>query len=287
MTFNKDALKGIDLQAAAVEQYGAGSTVKTKGDHAWDWQVVKPDGSIAGIDMNRAAIKQYNANAKPVLIGGFSKNDWTFIDFTAIKNKIIPIILVTADKVWDINAVKQASDCFESKIIGVQEWLRQQIDETFDCVAPLVMYTNLTSSQLNTWEQQRVATGSFNYYYGIRDEIKRLMGVRYNELDHIYLTSVLGGVVGWSSNVNPVAVVHSDVFDDKYQVYSQMTHAVSGDAGDDSYVIAHELLHAFGLDHTPESVPNRNNYVMWIGRLPNGQLTQDDKNKLLLNKFIK
>lgn len=286
MSFDKDFIRGVDLNAAAIEQYGAGSSVRLEKESAWGWKAVKSNGALDGIDMGRAAVKQYNANAKAVLTG-VGSTDWVFIDFSAIKQKVIPIVLVTNDKAFDVAGVKNALDCFEGKIIAVQEWIRQQVDKTFDVVQPLVYYTSISSAQFKTWDDQRIATGSFNYYYGVRDEIKKQLGVSYNEKDHIYLVSVFGGVVGWSCNSTPVSLVRSTVFDDKYTIFSQIAHTTSGDTADDMYVIGHELLHAFGLDHTPESTPSRGSYIMWTGRFPNTNLTQDEKNLLLKSNFIK
>jgi hypothetical protein len=286
MTFDKDFIRGIDLSRAAIDQYGAGTTVRAKGGHAWDWEAVLPNGTTGFIDMNRAALKQYNSTAKPVMTG-VAAGDWAFLDFGGISYKVIPIMLVTADKIYDVNAVKTALDAFESKIIACQEWMRQQLDKTFDVVQPLTYYTPVSANQFQLWDNQRISTGSFNYFYGVRDEIKRMLGTSYNEQRHVYLVTVLGGIVGWSCNLNPVSLVRSEVLDDHYKVFTEAVHTQDGDVGDDSYMIMHELTHAFGVDHTPESTVNRHEYLMWTGRLPNAKLTSTEKSLILKSPFIK
>lgn len=286
MTFNKDYFKGIDLNLAAAQEHGTGATAIRKGDHAWDWQAKMPDGSIRGINMNLAAQRQMSSTAKAFMTGA-SAFDWTFADLAKVQHKVIPVVLVTADKIYDINGVKEAVKCLKSKIMGVQEWLRQEIDETFDVIPPLVFYTNVTAAQVTQWNNDMsVEARKFDYFYKTMDAVKAALGNSYTD-KHIYLTSFYGADIKGSAAVSPLALVRSTVFDHMFKPFEAVTHTAHSDTADDCYVIAHELLHTFGADHPPEGTLNRDRMVMWIGRFPNPILRAEDRAAISNSPFLK
>lgn len=284
MSFDRDFLKGIDLNLAASQQYGSGSVAVKNGNHAWHWQAKLPDGSLRGLDMNLAAQRQMSPTAKAVMLGA-GAYDWSFIDFPKIDKKVIPIILVTADKIYDIAAVAEAVECYKTKIIGVQEWLRQEIGKTFDSLPPLIGYTNITDQQIQAWNPDVYINKT--YFTGMTQAVDSYLGSS-RSMNHMYLSTVFSTThMTGAACTAPHAVVRSHALDDRFNIFDALSYTRTSDSADDMYVVAHELLHSFGLDHPPEGTVNRDQRIMWTGRLPNAVLTAEEKSILLRSAFLK
>lgn len=287
MSFDKDFIYGIDLNRAAVEQHGAGATAVVSGaNHMWNWQARKADGSVGGLDMQLAATRQYGAGAKIVSVGAYA-NDWRVIKPAELKYKIIPIMYVTQEKIWDPAAVKAALDIFETHLMGSQEWMRQKIDKTFDLLQPLVVYTSRTTAQFNAWNTE-MSTGPnpFAYFDGLRQDVQTFMGSHYNPTLHKYLVSVYGAQQNGSAAASPVAVVASEVFTNPFKVYYPDPLETSrGSEEDNAYAILHELGHTFGFPH--QEGPTADTMLMWNKRVPYAELSDDERATLLASPFFK
>lgn len=295
MTFNPDYFKPIDFNAAAVAQCGAGSRANLRGQHIWDWQLIKPDGSVTGFDLNAAAVRQGGPGSIAVSTGVHAYN-WTLITPSQIRYKHIPIVLVTVDKIFDIQAVAAAVETLKTHLIASQELLRQMVGKTVDFIAPLVSYTSITSAQATAWNQQMAVTGPnqrdyYNYYAA---EVQRVMGAGFNATTHRYLTALFGAQNDGSAAMPPTSVLASEVFTNPIKPLNGYTYSGGrGSECDNVYVLLHEAIggHALGLPHPPDAEQNSGR-VMWSGRpnQSNGVVavyTESEKQALIATGFLK
>lgn len=290
MGFNPDYLKKIDFNRAARDRYGWNFYAIKEGDHAYHWK--STNGSARyGLDLSDAAIRQAGNGFVPVMIGGKAE-DWRFLNFAQLNFKVIPVVLTTIDYIWDHNQIKTRVDNLKSYLVAGQEWLRQQIDRTFDMIQPIVYYApNLTKARLDEWNRLMSEPNNpkrWDYFYGIRDEVKFLLGNNYNESTHKYWAFVLGGNNG-SSTISPVAVTHSDVFNNRYDQFEYIQHTKRGDEADNVYASLHELLHSFGLDHPSPTQLNYEKSIMMTRRVSSNQdciLLDNEKQILLASPFL-
>lgn len=290
MGFNPDYFKKVDFNRAARERYGSAFYAFREGDHAWNWKAT--NGTVKyGLDLSDAAFRQAGNGSVPVLTG-MKAEDWRFVNYGQLTFKVIPVVLVTLDYVWDHNQIKTRLDNLKSYLIAGQEWLRQQIDRTFDMVPPVVYYTgNITKAKLDAWNISMADPNSpkrWDYFYGIRDEVKSQLGANYNESTHKYWTFVLNGNNG-SSTVSPVAITHSDAFNNRYDQFENIINTTRGDEADNIYASLHELLHSFGLDHPSSTQTDYDKSIMMTRRVSSNQdckILQNERETLLRSPFL-
>lgn len=293
MTFNPDYFRDIAMDAAAKAQFGAGASAFVQGDpHFWNWKVRRADGSVTGIDLALAATTQLGAGFQPVALSNHAYS-WRALRFSDLKYKVIPIILVTGDKIFDIQGVQNAVETFKSHIIQSQEWIRQAVGKTIDCIAPLVYYTRITAAQCAQWNIDMKVEGAPNqrdYFKAFQQEVKNVLGTGYNEQYHKYLVTIYGAQQDGSVTLSPVALISSDVLTYPYKSFGFYSYSSRGDVIDDSYAIIHELGHVFGLPHPPVAEQNESR-LMWNGRPgfngSGGQFTSAEIAVLLQSPWFK
>lgn len=280
MSFNSDYEKRIDLSRACKDQYGPLAKPVLAYNHVWGWKC-NNDGKELSIDLQLAADRQVGKDYS-AFMKSLSSDGWVFMNLRSFNRKVVPVVLIDNDNIWKVDEVNLKLRNFKSHLIASQEWARQLVGKTFDLINPILFYCDISKEKMNEWNEKATRSDSsrYDYFYGYRDFVKNILGDQFND-KNIYVVAHVGKNNG-SSALYPFAVVHSEIFDNYYSVFTEVKYTQRGDVADNIYALTHELFHAFGLDHCDD-----NNGIMLRGRPPHGSLSPDELKHLNSSSFFR
>lgn len=287
MTFNKDYFETVDFNRVAIEQYGIGATAFCQGDHMWGWKAKRNHAENASMNLSLAAKRKFGPKGFAFTVG-IHKNDWRITDFSKIRNKFVPVIFVTSNKIYDQSFVAQSVESFKTYLMAVQEWIRQKVGKTFDVLEPMVFWTQMTKAQFDAFNIEMDSTGAnrFNYHAALQTELKRLLGDVYDDAQNKYIVGVAGAQQNGSAATRQLAVFASEVFAKPYKALTSPVNDGRGSTMDNIYLVGHELLHSLGLSHPPDGTPDRDSRLMWTNRTIDAVLSEDEVSILRNHPFM-
>lgn len=279
MSFNYSYFRNIDLDRACKDQYGTLAKAYLKYNHVWGWSC-SYNGKDYSIDLNQAAKRQIGDMYRSYMTS-LKTSGWKFMSLRSFRHKVVPVILVGNEDIWNVDGVEQKIENYKSHLSASQEWIRQLVGKTFDCIPPILIYCNIEQTKLDEWNEimKHEGQNKYDYFYGLRDYVKNALGDDFND-ENIYLISHSGQNNG-SSALYPFALIHSELLDNKWSIFSSIEYKKRGDVADNIYALTHEFLHTLGLNHCPE-----NNGIMLFGRPPYGSLNEDELAHLRKSKFL-
>lgn len=282
--------RSLNLNAAANEQCGIGYQAVKKGEHLWQWKAEAPSRPSLDIDLQRAATRQCGPDYK-VIHTGIHAYDWAAFAPVLTNYYIVPVMQIAADMFYDIAAVRQALENFNSGIASVREFYRLQTGKTFRLLPPICQYTPLTAlqwydlAQLSLYDSHRAEYG---------DKAIELLRSGFGgamNTNLIYLVTQFCGP-NPTSRISPYGAINRGNISIVPATACLEERTVS-DKNDFPalYAIGHELGHAFGLPHSDMINPRPDNYgdsLMlwgWNGR-DKAILLDSEKQKLLQTPYF-
>ena len=243
----------LDLQRAAREQWGQAARVTSTGRHLYDWKAVV-NGKPLPLDLARAVSRQYGRSWQLVMTG-LGLYDWKATRFDALPDCVLPVMLVSSDRFYDIAGVARGLLHFRSVLARVQTWYRRRAGVTFRLLSPLIVPSQHSSSHWNdTCRRTTQDKYRFDLFHKATEEFGRHLpppGER--------LRVVLAPYSGDSPDVwqgaaaaGPFATIPA---------YATSIHCpgagrLSEQAAGVAYAVGHELGHTFGLGHPGDAHPS-------------------------------
>ena len=145
--FEDDYYRGIDIWAATREQFGAKAVLYSKCEGLNCWYV-KSGAQVKALDLKRAVTKQYGADWTLVAIGA-GKSDWRAVRFSDLSYAVLPVMMVSADRLTDVAGVNTGLARFRTVLVNSQYWYYAHVGKTFRLLQPVIVTTDQTSAQWN------------------------------------------------------------------------------------------------------------------------------------------
>ncbi|MFM7021903.1 MAG: hypothetical protein ACKOXB_02915 [Flavobacteriales bacterium] len=149
------AYKTLDLDGYAKNKFGSKASVVALSDHLNSWRIVL-NGKQYNIDMQEVAKWQYN-NLHKAVATGVHKYDWCAIDFPNVNWTVIPVVIVSSDKINDIQGVKKACQNLLNGLDLTRSWyLNKMKYKTFSFLDKALVIT--AAEDARTWDLFASAT---------------------------------------------------------------------------------------------------------------------------------
>ncbi|MBF04951.1 MAG: hypothetical protein CMP76_16850 [Flavobacterium sp.] len=286
-------LKSLDFDRYVKTKYGNQAKVVTLNDHLHSWRI-EISGKQYHLDVNAVAKWQHGMNYVAVSTG-VHKYDWCAINLQDLNFQIIPVIMISKDKWFDIPGVKTACENLLAGLEITSDWYSNQMGgKSFSFLNKVLVFDTAFSSQ--KWNEFANATnipdttipdpfpGEPNreiLEIRLRSRFESVFGRPYN-FDGIFCTVPYTGLGTSTSGAgalcrgNYVAQPPSIVeFNPKTTSNQKMKDGVI-------YAIGHELGHAFGLKHSCEVYPGASDCWDSIMQNPSNNFS---KAKLLFDEI--
>lgn len=145
--FEEDFYRGIDVWKAAREEFGAGAALysRCEGMNCW---YVKSGSQVRPLDLKRAVAKQYGPDWTLVAVGA-GKSDWRAVRFTDLNYAVLPVMMVSSDRLNDVKGVNTGLARFRTVLANSQYWYYERVRKTFRLLQPVIVATERTSTQWN------------------------------------------------------------------------------------------------------------------------------------------
>lgn len=154
--------KSLNFDAYAKTKFGQSAHVICLDNHFGSWRIVQ-NGKQFHIDINDVALWQYGYGYRAVATGIY-KDDWCAINFNLINWKIIPIVVVSDDKIHDIQGVRNACNNLISGLDLTRDWYYNQMGgKTFNFLERAIIIHSADTS---------LAWNDFAFYTDVPDFIK-------------------------------------------------------------------------------------------------------------------
>jgi len=147
VVFEDDFYRGIDVRAAAREQFGARSVLYSRCEGLNCWYV-KSGAQVRPLDLKRAVDKQYGADWTLVAVGA-GKSDWRAVRFADLNYAVLPVMMVSSDRLHDVAGVNTGLARFRTVLANSQYWYYEHVGKTFRLLQPMIVTTERTSAQWN------------------------------------------------------------------------------------------------------------------------------------------
>ena len=147
--FDASQYFSIDVQRAAQTQRGASATAVALSNHLYGWRA-KVGTQLYSIDMQRAVADQYGSG---YILGavGVGVYDWRAVKWSALANRVLPVMPIGSDYFWNVSAVQTGLANFRSVLIAIRNWYGWRAGKSFRLLQPLVvpLQSNQTAAQWN------------------------------------------------------------------------------------------------------------------------------------------
>jgi hypothetical protein len=253
----------IDVQRAAQAQYGSSATAVAIVDHLYGWRA-QVGGQLYSIDMARAVASQYGSG---YVLGavGVGSYDWRAVHWSALSDKVLPVMPIGSDYFWNVAAVRTGLANFKSVLITIDNWYFWRAGATFRVLQPLVVFlqSSRTGAQWNALaDSSAIQAYRYSFLYAVIAEYKRAYPAPGGSLPVALVPFTGSSPDVWlgAADYTGYAVAPPRA--------SSITCPASGtlDArcSDATYAIGHELGHAFGLSHSCDAYPSDPNCAQSI-----------------------
>lgn len=286
----------LDLNAYCRTLYGASSSAASIKQDAYGWVCKVSGQSDHELDMHRACRQSYGDQAVAALVG-LGIFDWRCIRPGDVNGKVVPILLVPAEKmrVSEAPSVTAALRRLDHLMGGIRKFYREKSGRPVRATTAFVLLTHTNASD---WQNLAIATdhpsGAFplDRFAFLNRVKKELSDQRWNVL--LSHSSVRLGGFAWLGS-SPGAPTHfgagasGPVFAQAPSVaYATCSSgALNPPAYENAfYAAAHEFGHTMGLPHTDQylvtALPsNWRDSVMYTGLGTDSQLFPQEVLKLL------
>lgn len=138
----KNVYEDLDLSLYCQQKYGSGSKVDFASNHMYGVGCKNFFGNRFSLDMDAVCRKQFGSDSE-ALLTGVHKYDWKCANWEKMNDVVIPIIIVSADYVFDIDAVDGAISNVAAVLKNVQSWYADHLPEslgrrTFTIARPMI-----------------------------------------------------------------------------------------------------------------------------------------------------
>lgn len=148
VVFEDGFYQGIDIRGAAREQFGAKAVLYSRCEGLNCWYV-RAGGQVKRLDLKRAVAWQYGEDWTLVAVGA-GKSDWRAIRFADLSFTVLPVMMVSSDRLYDVEGVNIGLARFRTVLANSQYWYYLHVGKTFRLLQPVIVTTERTSAQWNT-----------------------------------------------------------------------------------------------------------------------------------------
>ncbi len=285
--FETRQYRPIDLGRAAREQWGHAAQVTTTGRHLYDWKAVV-GGKHLSLDLVRAVSRQYGRSWR-LVITGLGLYDWKALRIDELHHQVLPVMLVSSDRFFDVAGVARGLDRYRSVLARVQMWYRRRAGATFRLLQPLIVLSGRNSSQWNdtcrktTEDRYRfdlfhTATGEYGRHLPPPgDKVRVVLAPYTGDSPDVWQGAAAAGAF---------AVVPAYASSIQCPRAGRLSERSAGVA----YAIGHELGHTFGLGHTNDTNPRhprRHQSIMQTAVPPDAILLPGEIRQLQKSGFFR
>jgi hypothetical protein len=147
VVFEDHFYQGIDIWAAAREQFGPKAVLYSSCDGLSCWYV-QSGAQVRPLDLKRAVAKQFGDDWTLVAVGA-GRSDWRAVRFADLGYAVLPVMMVPSDRLSDPEGVNTGLARFRTVLANSQYWYYTQVGKTFRLLQLIIVTTEHTSSQWN------------------------------------------------------------------------------------------------------------------------------------------
>jgi hypothetical protein len=246
--------QGLDFNAYAQKKFGPSARVVAESDHAFSWKLVL-NGQTNNLDVNEAARMQYGSRFRAVTIGLY-RDDWRAFDFAAVRNRVVPLVVVAGDAWGNIGGARAAVANYLASLRRVQQWYQTKVGRSFRLLdAAIVTQSRHGSAEWNGFARDTdppVADREL-----LERELATTIRNAFGDLDP------MGGVLcvvpwtGTGAGASGAGAINRAHFVAQPPRIPEIDPSLASpqQLGDVMYSLGHELGHAFGLAHSCAAFP--------------------------------